>query len=118
MYHLKCYPFPQRGMYSLNIVALVAATAINTTASYTHSLPYLTFLKSSPEDIFIFIDFRERGRGAGGERERERNIDVREKHHSAAPRRQSGDRTQNLGMYPDWRLNLHTFGAQDDTPTH
>ena len=39
-----------------------------------------TFFKSSPEDIFI--DFRERRRRVGGEREG--NLDVREKHQSAA----------------------------------
>ena len=56
------------------------------------------FFESSPENMFI--DFRERGR------ERERNL------YQLSPRVRSltGDQTRNLGMCPDWELQL--FGVR------
>ena len=48
-------------------------------------------------------------RGEGRERERERNIDMRQKHRSVAMTRV---RTHNLGMCPDWELNLNLLVYQ------
>ena len=63
----------------------------------------------------MFIDFLEREEGG----ERERNIDVGQKHPSAAsvctPTR---DHTWNLGTCPDQESNPQAFGAQDDAPAN
>ena len=41
------------------------------------------------------------------ERKKERNTDMREKHQSVASCTcPDGDQTHNLGMCPDWELNL------------
>ena len=56
---------------------------------------------------------RERVRDRDRERERERNTDRLPPIHSPP-----GDRTCNLGMCPDWKLNPHIFGAWDDAPTN
>ena len=63
---------------------------------------------------------REEG-GGGGEREAERqiDIDVKEKHQSVdSSRRPNQDSTHNLGVCPDWELNLQPFGVWDDVPTN
>ena len=67
---------------------------------------------SSPEDMFLLISER------GKEKEREtlmweRNID------QLPPMRAlTGDQTCNLGMCPDWELNLQPFGVWDNNPTN
>ena len=61
----------------------------------------------------MFIDLRERGMRRGKDR-------VRAKHQSVASPKYPDpgrDRSCNLGMCPDWELNLHPFGARDDAPT-
>ena len=55
----------------------------------------------------MFIDFRESGR------ERERNIDWLPPVHAL-----TRDWTQNLGMCPDWELNLQPFGVWDEALTN
>ena len=58
----------------------------------------------------MLIDFRQKGR----EGERERNINVREKHGSAASSSAPGrDQTHNLGLCPERESNLLPFGSQD-----
>ena len=54
-----------------------------------------------------------------GREGRERNINVIEKHQLVAFRMHpTGDKTNNLGMCPDWELNLQSFGLWDDAPTN
>ena len=61
--------------------------------------------------------FRERGREGRGEREG--NINMSQKHLTAASRMPpAGDQTHNPGMYPDRELNPRPFGLQDDAPTN
>ena len=63
------------------------------------------------------IGFRERGRsGVGGERninvrEKQRNIDQLPPIHSL-----TRDQTHNLGLCPDWELNLQPFGVWNNAP--
>ena len=58
---------------------------------------HISFLLSSPEDMFI--NFRERGRDGGEVRERNNNWLLL----VCTP---TGDCTHNLGMFSDWGLNL------------
>ena len=58
----------------------------------------------------MLIDFRERGGEGERERERERETSMRETsimHLLHAP---YWDQTHNLGMRPDWELNMGAFG--------
>lgn len=48
------------------------------------------------------------------DRDRDRDINVREKHPSVAS---LYNQTCNLGMCPNWDLNLHPFGESDNAPT-
>ena len=72
---------------------------------------FILFFNAPPKNIFI--DFREREvvgeRERGRERERERETLTWERHWPG--------QAYNLGMCPDWELNLQSFGVWDNTPT-
>ena len=85
---------------------------------FVYMCVYIYFHPSSPGDNF-FIAFRERGR----ERERKRGTLMWERKSDRLPLVHACTPTgiqhgpSNLGMCPDWGLNLQPFGLWDDVMT-
>ena len=60
---------------------------------------------------------REEEGDCGGERQTDRHRCKRETS-IASQKCPTGDGTCNLGMCPDWELNLQPFGVQNNAPTN
>ena len=77
-------------------------------SNYIHTvfLSPLYFFNPHPRICLLILEREE-------ERERERNVDLLPPVHD-----QTGDRTDNLGMCPDWELNPQPFGVQDDASSN